>query len=112
MYYRDDESKKNEEKYLRERIDKMTADSKVTVDMSSQKEYIINKNRYIMDLRNNIAKIDNALQEGIYKKLLIEDDIDEISNLLNKIDNKLRKLEYSLENEFEGVILSNQWDER
>lgn len=112
MWIRDDESKKNNEKYLRERIDKMTADSKVTVDMSSQKEYIINKNRYIVDLRNDIAKIDSVLRKGIYSKLLIEGDINQISNLMEKIFNKLLKLEYSLENEYESLLLSNQWAER
>lgn len=112
MYHRNDESKKNEEKYLRERIDKMTTDSKITDDMSSQKEYIINKNRYIIDLRNNFAIIDSHLQRGIYRKLLVKEDIRQISNLMEKIDNKLSKLEYSLENEYEGLLLSNQWNER
>lgn len=112
MWIRSDEDKKDGEKYLRERIDEMTTDSEIAVDMSLQKEYIISKKGYIIDLRSNIAKIDNTLQKGIYKKLLIEDDIDEISKLLNKIDNKLYKLEYSLDNEYESLLLSNQWDER
>lgn len=112
MWIDSDEAKRNGQKYLRERIDKMTTKSNITVDMSSQKEYIINKKGYIIDLCNNIAKIDNDIQKGIYKKLLIEEDINEISKLLNKIYNKLSKLEYSLDNEYEGLLLSNQWGER
>lgn len=103
---------KEEEELFRKRIDEMTTDSKITVDMSSQKEYIINKQRYIFELCNTIAQIDIDVRQGIYKKLFVDQDIVELSSLMNKIFNKLYKLECSLYNEYRGLLLSNQWDER
>lgn len=111
MWYLSDERKKEEENILRKRIDEMTTDSEITVDMSSQKEYIINKKRHIMDLRSTLEKIRNLVREGIYKEIIIREDINKLTSLIDKVDTKLFQLEYSLDDEYEGLLLSSQWME-
>ena len=109
MLFLNDKEKQEREDALRKWLDGMTKKSKVSVDMTSQKEYIINKKRHIMDLRSTLEKIRNLVREGVYKEMLISEDIKKLTSLIDKVDTKLFQLEYSLEDEYEGLLLSNQW---
>ena len=43
--------------------------------------------------------------------MIISDDIVKISRLIDKVDTKLWEIEDSLEDEYEGLLLSSQWME-
>jgi hypothetical protein len=111
MWVLSDEEKKEREESLLKKLNDMTKKSKVSVDMSSQEKYIINKKILLVDLRNTLAKIDNLVRTGAYKEMIISDDIVKISRLIDKVDTKLWEIEDSLEDEYEGLLLSSQWME-
>lgn len=104
-----DEEKKEREESLLKRLNDMTKYSKVSVDMSSQKEYIMNKKVLLVDLRNTLAKMDKHIRTGAYREMIINADFYKILSLLDKVDTKLWKIENSLEDEYEGLLLSSQW---
>ena len=82
--------------------------SKVSVDMSSEKEYFVNKKRYLMILRNNLAETCVLIQKGKYKEIIVNEDIDKLLDLIDKINFKLLQIELPLESKFDNLLYDNK----
>ena len=75
-----EQMKKREETFKR-RLDFFTNQQKVYDDMSLQKEFFINKKRYLMKLRNSLAKTCMLINEGEYKDIINNKNIDKLLEL-------------------------------
>lgn len=102
------EEKKEKENTLRNTLDEMTDNSNVHIDMSAQKNYIISKARYIIQLRNILAQIDDNVSTDI--GILTKEECYKFLELIDRADTKLWKIENSLQDEYEHLLLSKQWE--
>ena len=103
-----DERMKESEDYLIRKMDFLQKRSKVSVDMSSEKEYFVNKKRYLMILRNNLAETCVLIQKGKYKEIIVNEDIDKLLDLIDKINFKLLQIELPLESKFDNLLYDNK----
>ena len=103
-----DERMKESEEYLIRKMDFLQKRSKVSVDMSSEKEYFVNKKRYLMILRNNLAETCVLIQKGKYKEIIVNEDIDKLLDLIDKINFKLLQIELPLESKFDNLLYDNK----
>ena len=103
-----DERMKESEDYLIRKMDFLQKRSKVSVDMSSEKEYFVNKKRYLMILRNNLAETCVLIQKGKYKEIINNEDIDKLLDLIDKIKFKLLQIELPLESKFDNLLYDNK----
>ena len=108
MWTLSDEEMKEKEDYLIRKMDLLQKRSKVSVDMSSEKEYFVNKKRYLMILRNNLAETCVLIQKGKYKEIINNEDIDKILDLIDKIKFKLLQIELPLESKFDNLLYDNK----
>lgn len=103
-----DERMKEQEDYLIRQMDSSQKRAKVSVDMSSEKEYFVNKKRYLMILRNNLAETCVLIQKGIYKEIINNEDIDKLLDLIGKVNFKLSQIELPLESKFDNLLFDYQ----
>ena len=103
------ERMKEKEDYLIREMDSLQKEFKVSVDMSSEKEYFLNKKRYLMILRNNLAETCVLIQKGKYKEIIVNEDIDKLLDLIDKINFKLLQIELPLGGKFYNLLSSNQY---
>ena len=103
-----DERMKESEDYLIRKMDFLQKRSKVSVDMSSEKEYFVKKKRYLMILRNNLAETCVLIQKGKYKEIINNEDIDKLLDLIDKIKFKLLQIELPLESKFDNLLYDNK----
>ena len=108
MWTLSDEEMKEKEDYLIRKMDLLQKRSKVSVDMSSEKEYFVNKKRYLMILRNNLAETCVLIQKGKYKEIINNEDIDKLLDLIDKIKFKLLQIELPLESKFDNLLYDNK----
>ena len=108
MWTLSDEEMKEKEDYLIRKMDLLQKRSKVSVDMSSEKEYFVNKKRYLMILRNNLAETCVLIQKGKYKEIIVNEDIDKLLDLIDKINFKLLQIELPLESKFDNLLYDNK----
>ena len=94
-----DERMKESEDYLIRKMDFLQKRSKVSVDMSSEKEYFVKKKRYLMILRNNLAETCVLIQKGKYKEIINNEDIDKLLDLIGKLP---------LESKFDNLLYDNK----
>lgn len=94
-----EQMKKREETFKR-RLDFFTNQEKVYDDMSSQKEFFINKKRYLMKLRNNLAKTCMLINEGEYKDIINNQNIDKLLDLTYKVYLKILNTDIPLEGKY------------
>ena len=104
-----DERMKEKEDYLIRQMDSSQKRAKVSVDMSSEKEYFVNKKRYLMILRNNLAETCVLIQKGKYKEIIVNEDIDKLLDLIDKINFKLLQIELPLESKFDNLLYDNKY---
>lgn len=104
----DEEMKRNEDYLIRE-MDSLQKEFKVSVDMSSEKEYFLNKKRYLMILRNNLAETCVLIKKSKYKEIIVNEDIDKLLDLIDKINFKLLQIELPLGGKFYNLLSSNQY---
>ena len=103
-----DERMKEKEDYLIRQMDSSQKRAKVSVDMSSEKEYFVNKKRYLMILRNNLAETCVLIQKGKYKEIINNEDIDKLLDLIDKVNFKLSQIELPLESKFDNLLYDNK----
>ena len=103
------ERMKEKEDYLIREMDSLQKEFKVSVDMSSEKEYFLNKKRYLMILRNNLAETCVLIQKGKYKEIIVNEDIDKLLDLIDKINFKLLQIELPLGGKFYNLLSNNQY---
>lgn len=103
-----DERMKESEDYLIRKMDFLQKRSKVSVDMSSEKEYFVKKKRYLMILRNNLAETCVLIQKGKYKEIINNEDIDKLLDLIDKVNFKLSQIELPLESKFDNLLYDNK----
>ena len=108
MWTLSDEEMKEKEDYLIRKMDLLQKRSKVSVDMSSEKEYFVKKKRYLMILRNNLAETCVLIQKGKYKEIINNEDIDKLLDLIDKIKFKLLQIELPLESKFDNLLYDNK----
>ena len=108
MWTLSDEEMKEKEDYLIRKMDLLQKRSKVSVDMSSEKEYFLKKKRYLMILRNNLAETCVLIQKGKYKEIINNEDIDKLLDLIDKIKFKLLQIELPLESKFDNLLYDNK----
>ena len=104
-----DEEMKRKEDYLIREMDSLQKKFKVSVDMSSEKEYFLKKKRYLMILRNNLAETCVLIQKGKYKEIIVNEDIDNLLDLIDKVNFKLSQIELPLGGKFYNLLSSNQY---
>lgn len=104
-----DERMKEQEDYLIREMDSLQKKFKVSVDMSSEKEYFLKKKRYLMILRNNLAETCVLIQKGKYKEIINNEDIDKLLDLIGKVNFKLSQIELPLGGKFYNLLSSNQY---
>ena len=102
------EEMKESEDYLIRKMDFLQKRSKVSVDMSSEKEYFVKKKRYLMILRNNLAETCVLIQKGKYKEIINNEDIDKLLDLIDKVNFKLSQIELPLESKFDNLLYDNK----
>lgn len=98
------EDMKKKEDLLRRQLDEEITRYKVSVDMSSQKEFFINKKRYLMKLHNSLAKTCKLIYECEYRELIINENIDKLLELIEKINFKLSQIELPLAYKFGNYV--------
>ena len=103
-----DERMKEKEDYLIRQMDSSQKRAKVSVDMSSEKEYFVKKKRYLMILRNNLAETCVLIQKGKYKEIINNEDIDKLLDLIDKVNFKLSQIELPLESKFDNLLYDNK----
>lgn len=108
MWTLSDEEMKEKEDYLIRKMDLLQKRSKVSVDMSSEKEYFVKKKRYLMILRNNLAETCVLIQKGKYKEIINNEDIDKLLDLIDKVNFKLSQIELPLESKFDNLLYDNK----
>lgn len=108
MWTLSDERMKKSEDYLIRQMDSFQKKFKVSVDMSSEKEYFVNKKRYLMILRNNLAETCVLIQKGKYKEIIVNEDIDKLLDLIDKIYFRLLQIEQPLEGKFYNLLSDYQ----
>ena len=103
-----DERMKEQEDYLIREMDSLQKKFKVSVDMSSEKEYFLKKKRYLMILRNNLAETCVLIQKGKYKEIINNEDIDKLLDLIDKVNFKLSQIELPLGGKFYNLLFDYQ----
>ena len=109
IYMRNLSDERMKESYLIRQMDSSQKRAKVSVDMSSEKEYFVNKKRYLMILRNNLAETCVLIQKGKYKEIIVNEDIDKLLDLIDKINFKLLQIELPLESKFDNLLYDNKY---
>ena len=74
------------------------------------KEVVVQGNpRVYKALRNNLAETCVLIQKGKYKEIIVNEDIDKLLDLIDKINFKLLQIELPLGGKFYNLLSNNQY---